>query len=94
MKKFFSFYIPTLPKLIAKDNGYIIILVCHVISQDHIIIWSCEFMGRIRSREVIILPRFVAIGIVVVELFLVCYVISKNHVIRWSFDFNGQKQSR
>ena len=26
----------------------IIILVCHVILQDHAIIWSCDFMGRVK----------------------------------------------
>ena len=33
-------YIPTLPKFIAIDtvNGYIIILVCYVVLQDHVIV--------------------------------------------------------
>ena len=31
-------------------SGYIMILVCHVTSQDHLIKGSCEFMGRSPSR--------------------------------------------
>ena len=45
-----SLYIPTLPKLIDIDNRYIIILVCSMILEDHLIIWSCDFMGRMHSR--------------------------------------------
>ena len=44
------------------------ILVCHVILQDHVIIWSCDFMGTSHSSKVIIQGEFVAIGIVVVEI--------------------------
>ena len=44
----YSLYIPTLPGLVAIDirSGYIVILVCHVILQNHIIIWSCDFTSR------------------------------------------------
>ena len=43
-----SFYIPTLPKLIAINIVLIgiIVLVGHMILQDHMIIWSCDFVGR------------------------------------------------
>ena len=46
-----SLYIPTLPKLIAIDmvHGYAIILACHVILQDHVIIWTCDFKGSTLS---------------------------------------------
>ena len=27
-------------------SGDLMILVCHVISQDYVIIWSCDFIGR------------------------------------------------
>ena len=49
-------------------NGYIINLVCHVILQDHIIIWTFDFISESYSRLLIILPRFVAISIVVVKI--------------------------
>ena len=39
------------------------ILVCHVISQDEVIIWLCDFIGRS-----CILAGFLTIEIVVVEL--------------------------
>ena len=59
-----SLFIPTLPKLIAKNIVhnhflyiiiytviiYIIILVCHVVLQDHVIKGSFDFMGRSPSR--------------------------------------------
>ena len=47
-----SSYIPSLPKLIAINIvfEYKIILVCHVILQDHVIIRSCGFKGRNQSR--------------------------------------------
>ena len=40
-------------------SGYIVTLVHHVISQDHVIIWSCDFMGRSQSNKVTIPPSFV-----------------------------------
>ena len=56
-----SLYVPTLIKLIAIDivltdflklffKIFIVMLVCHVISQDYVIIWSCDFIGRGHSR--------------------------------------------
>ena len=51
------------------------ILVCHVILQDHVIERSCDFMDRSPSRKVTILPSLVAIGTLVVEMLLVCHVI-------------------
>ena len=44
-------------------------LVCHMISQNHVIIWSFYFMGKKQLRQVIILPSFVIIDIVVVEIY-------------------------
>ena len=38
------------------------VLVCHVISQDHVVKGSCDFMGRSPSNEVPFLPSFVVIG--------------------------------
>ena len=39
---------PTLPLLIVRHcgSGCIMILVFHVISQNHVIIWSRDFIGR------------------------------------------------
>ena len=31
-------------------GGDIMILVCHLISQYHVIMWSCDFMGKSSSR--------------------------------------------
>ena len=44
-------------------------LVCHMISQNHVIIWSFYFMGKKQLRQVIILPSFVIIDIAVVEIY-------------------------
>ena len=44
------------------------ILVCDVISQEHVIKGSFDFMSRSPSRQVIILPSFVTIGVAVVEI--------------------------
>ena len=44
------------------------VLVCHVILQDHIIKGSCDFMGCSSSYQVTILQRLVAIATLVVEL--------------------------
>ena len=43
-------------------SGTIIILVCHVISQNHVIKGSSEFLGRSPSRKVTTLPSLMAIG--------------------------------
>ena len=43
--------IPTLSSLVAM--GIVVVdmtLVCHVLLQDHVIIWSCDFMSRSCSR--------------------------------------------
>ena len=44
------------------------VLVCHVILQDHVIKGSCDFMGYIPSRYVITLPILVTISIVIAEI--------------------------
>ena len=43
-------------------------LVCHVISQKHVAIWSFDFMGKRESGQVTILTSFLVIDIVVVEM--------------------------
>ena len=53
---------------ILSGSGDIMLLVSHVISQDHRIKASCNFMGKSPSRKVIILPNLVAIGNVVGEI--------------------------
>ena len=50
------------------DGNDIGVLVCHVISQDHIIKGSCDFMGRSQSREVTILPNLIAISTLIVDI--------------------------
>ena len=44
------------------------ILVYYVISQEHMIKGSCDFIDRSPSRQVTILPSFAAIDTVVVEI--------------------------
>ena len=44
------------------------VLVCHVISQDHMVKGSCDFMGGSPLWYVTTLPSWVAIGIVVMEI--------------------------
>ena len=44
------------------------LLVSQAILQNHVILWSFEYMGNIQSGSVVILPGFVALGIVVVEI--------------------------
>ena len=43
-------------------------LFYYVILQDHVIIWSSDWMDRNHRRLVIMLPSFLAISIVVVEM--------------------------
>ena len=44
-----------------------LVLVCHVILQDHVIKQSCDFLGRSPSKPVTILQNLVAIATLVVE---------------------------
>ena len=46
----------------------IMVLVGHVISQDHVIKGTCDFTGRRLSRQVTILSSLETIGIVVTEI--------------------------
>ena len=51
------------------DNWDIVVLVCHVVSQDHVIKGSCDFIGRSPSRyHVTTLPSLMAIGTLIVEI--------------------------
>ena len=45
------------------------VLVCHVISNDHVIRGSSNFMGRSLSRKVFVFPSLVTIGTVIVEIY-------------------------
>ena len=49
-------------KLIVIDN--VIVFVSHMILRHHVIIWSCDFMGRSHSSP----TGLVAVGIVIVEI--------------------------
>ena len=49
-------------------SGYIMILVCRMISKDHKVTWPYNFMGRSHSRYVTRMLHFLAISIVVVEI--------------------------
>ena len=50
-------------------SGLIMILICHLISQDHVIKGSCGFMGGSPLWYVTTLLSLVAIGIVEVEIY-------------------------
>ena len=67
------------------------VLVCHVILQNHVIKDSSDFIAKNPFRKVTILPTFVATDTVVVLeiMVLVCHVISEDHVIKCSCNFMG-----
>ena len=58
-------------------SGYMVILICYMISQDHVIILSCENMGRSRHPVKFFGHRHC----VSVDMFLVSHVILQDHVI-------------
>ena len=39
------------------------VLACHLISQNHVIMWSLDFLDKKQSMSVTILPSFVAIDL-------------------------------
>ena len=45
-----GYHPPRFGGLKPSDSGDIAVLVCHVISQDHVIKESCDFIGRSPSR--------------------------------------------
>ena len=49
-------------------SGDMMVLVYHLILQDHVIKGSCDFMGKSLSRYVTILPSLVAIGTEVMKI--------------------------
>ena len=49
------------------DSRDKVVLVCHVILQDHVIKGSCDVMRRSPSKSVTILPSLAAIVNVVME---------------------------
>ena len=51
----------------SRDIKY---LICHMTSQNHVILGSSNFMSGRFSLHVTILPSLVAIGIVLVEIFV------------------------
>ena len=69
------------------------LLVCHVISQDHAIKESSDFTGRNPSRQAIVLPSLVAIGRGVILVF-VCHTTLQNQVIKELNDFMVRNPSR
>ena len=66
------------------------ILVCHVIFQDHMFKALCDLMGRNPLTQVAILSNVVAIATLIVGIFLVCHVILQDHVTKASSDFLGR----
>ena len=70
------------------------LLVCHVISQDHMTEGWSNIMGGSPSWQVTSLPNLVAIGTAVVEMTLICHVILENHALEGWSDFIGWSPSR
>ena len=48
-------------------SGYSMTLVCHVFSQDHVIIWLCDFAWA-PSWKVTPLPSLLVIGVMVMKI--------------------------
>ena len=72
-------------------SGDIMVLVCHMILQDHVIKGSRHFMGRSP-------PRIAKFGNHRRSdsgdiAFLVCHLILKDHTIKGSFDYMGGGRS-
>ena len=61
-------------------------LICHMTSQKLLIEESSNFMSGSSLWYVTTLPRLMAVGILVVEMFLVCHMIKQDHVIKGSGD--------
>ena len=55
------------------NSDDVLVLVCHVISQDHVIKGSCDFMERSSWSELTIPPSLLAIDALIVEI--ICHVI-------------------
>ena len=50
------------------DNGDVLVLVYHGISQEYVIKWLCDFIGRSQSRQVTIVQSLVAIMALVTNI--------------------------
>ena len=66
-------------------SGDIMVLVYHVISQDHVITGPCDFMGRSPWRQVSILQSLVGPDFLIVELWL--YFVKWSRSTTWSKSF-------
>ena len=58
------------------------LLVCHMISKNHVIQGSCNSMGRTLSSYVTPLQLFTTLGTVVAEIFSICQMISQDNVTK------------
>ena len=77
----------------ARDTGSgdIMIFVCYLTLQYHMIKALNDFMVKKLSMYITILPSLVAISTVIVDILVfVCHVISQNCVIKGSYDFMGR----
>ena len=66
------------------DSKDIMVLVCYVILQDSLTKEPSNFVNGCRSRQVSVLPGFVAIGTCDSRdiMVLACHVVSQDHVIK------------
>ena len=52
-----------------RGSGDIMVLSCHVILEDHVMIGPYDFLGKKPSSWITILPSWVAIDTVVAEIY-------------------------
>ena len=50
------------------DSGDIMVLVSHVISQDHVTKWLCDVIGMSQTRQITMVQSLLTIATLVVEL--------------------------
>ena len=75
-------------------SGDIMYLISRVISKDHMIEESCNFMNERSSLYVSTLPSLVTIDSGSGDMLLIFHMISKNHVIKGLCDFKGKSNPR
>ena len=76
----------------SSASGDIKYLICHVISQNHVIEGLSNFLSWSSSWYVTTLPCLVAIG--VRDIFLVCHMIKQDHVIKVAGEYNDRSPLR
>ena len=71
-------------------SGNIMVLICHMTSQDHVIQWLCDFMGGSQCPTMFCSHRHGGMGNIMI---LVCQKILQHHVIKGSCNFMSRSPS-